>query len=180
MRAQTAASLLELAGSHASLPYHNEAVRALVWEVKYRRSPHAIALAGEFLCEQVLAIAEEELGKVILVPAPMHSARRKARGYNQTELLCEAILREAPDSFDYAPHALARTRATLPQQGLARERRLTNVRGSMEALQEERVRGRACVVVDDVSTTGATLAEASRALYAAGARSVHSVILSQS
>ena len=81
--------------------------------------------------------------------------------------------------FDYAPQALKRTKLTAEQQKLDRARRLKNVKGSMEA-DPAVVAGRVCVVVDDVTTTGATLTEAKRALKEAGALRVHTVALAQS
>ncbi len=192
------------------LPYSNEDVRALVWELKYHANPRAAGLAGELIAEELLAIASEELGKPLLLPVPMHKLRRQERGHNQTELLCEAALRHLggaenlyekivwpasapardgrPEDFfsgklsaplDYSPKALSRTRATPEQQKLDRAKRLKNVQGSMEA-DPQVVKGRVCVVVDDVTTTGATLREAKRALLLAGAARVHTLALAQS
>jgi predicted amidophosphoribosyltransferase len=176
-----------------------------VWELKYHANPRAAMLAGELLSEELLAIASEELGRPLLIPVPMHIARRRERGHNQTEVLCEAALkalggagnlyektvwlrRSRPEDFfsgkfpapyEYAPLALKRIKLTQEQQKLGRSQRLRNVAGSMEA-DPQAVRGRACVVVDDVTTTGATLAEAKRALKAAGAAKVYTVALAQS
>ncbi|MDB5225230.1 MAG: phosphoribosyltransferase [Candidatus Adlerbacteria bacterium] len=166
------------------LPYRTPEASALIWELKYYGSKKAAALAGEFLAEELLAIASEELGPPLLIPVPMHPRRRQERGHNQTELLCEAALRHLgapPDAaYVYAPRALARIKPTQEQQKLGRAARLTNVIGSMQATEPEKIKGRACVVVDDVTTTGATLAEAARALKAAGAARVHLVALAQS
>ncbi|MBP7770721.1 MAG: ComF family protein [Candidatus Pacebacteria bacterium] len=195
------------------LPYADEAVRALVWELKYYGNKHAAMLAGKILAEELLAIAAEELGRPLLVPVPMHKTRKRERGHNQTELLCEAALQALGDfpgkkssgllspgyalagqtifpgkspaasgsaPYDYTPRALTRIKATPEQQKLDRAKRLKNVAGSMQVENPELVEGRTCVVVDDVTTTGATLAEAKRALKAAGARRVHTVALAQS
>lgn len=189
------------------LPYSNESVRALVWELKYHASRRAAALAGGLLAEELLAIAGEELGRPLLIPVPMHRARRRERGHNQTELLCRAALKAmgaadfsaktvwlrqsrpedffagesaASDTvFDYAPDALVRTRPTPEQQKLSRTQRLINLKNSMQA-NRNIVAHRACVVIDDVKTTGATLNEAARALKEAGASRVHTIALAQS
>ncbi|HEV7449198.1 MAG TPA: phosphoribosyltransferase family protein [Candidatus Paceibacterota bacterium] len=185
-----------------SLPYHADEVEALVWELKYYGNKHAASLAGELVAEDLLAIAAEELGQPLLLPVPMHYSRLSERGHNQTELLCEAALEalsknasknsradvseegRPEDFFDvvlYVPDALKRTTNTPHQQGLERSLRLRNVKGSMEGGRDaHKVRGRVCVVVDDVTTTGATLAEATRALKALGARRVHCIALAQS
>jgi competence protein ComFC len=161
------------------LPYHDPRVQALVWELKYRASRRARALAGEFLAETLLALAAEELGRPLLVPVPMHPVRRRARGHNQTELLCKAALKSLGGALEYAPQALKRIKDTPTQQGLERSKRLQNVKNSMQG-ERAAVRGRVCVVVDDVTTTGATLEECKRALKQAGARRVHLVALARS
>ncbi len=162
------------------LPYHEPRVRALVWELKYRKNAHALALAGQFLADQALALGEDILGSAVLVPVPMHAARRKDRGYNQCELLCEAIMKYTNNSFAYVPQALERVRNTPPQQGLAKHRRLKNIRGAMRSIAPAATLGKVCVVIDDVRTTGATAAECERALLEAGASKVHLITLAQS
>jgi ComF family protein len=176
VRSLTLDDLYALGNMRGELRYRDARVRALVWELKYRGSSAAARLCGQFLSEQLLALSAEVVGTPLLVPVPMHPSRRAIRGHNQTELLCEAALPHLGGAFEYAPKALERVRSTPAQRGLMRGRRLRNVKNSMRACPEL-VEGRACVVVDDVSTTGATLAEARRALLAAGAREVHTVSL---
>jgi ComF family protein len=160
------------------LPYHDPRITALVWEVKYYGNRRAAALCGALLAEQVLAFAADTVGRPLLIPIPMHAERRRERGHNQTELLCEAALKHLGSAVEYRPNALVRTRATPTQQGLQRSVRLKNIQGSMAAA--EMVRDRACIVLDDVATTGATLAEARRALKTAGGRSIEEVVLARS
>lgn len=81
--------------------------------------------------------------------------------------------------LEYRKDALERVRHTGQQQGLDKHLRLNNVRGTIKA-QAEAVRGRVCIVVDDVSTTGATFTEATRALTLAGATRVECVALAYS
>jgi competence protein ComFC len=164
------------------LPYHDPRVTALIWELKYRASPSAVRLAGAMISEDLLGIAQEELGKVLLIPIPMHAERRAERGHNQTELLCKAALSFIQKSsfFEYEPNILERVRHTPPQQTLARAKRLKNVKNSMRVAKSAQIKNRVCVVVDDVSTTGATLAEAARALHKAGASKVYTVALARS
>ena len=102
------------------------------------------------------------------------------RGHNQTELLAKSALAHMNDSLDYRPDILVRTRLTTPQQGLPQHKRKTNVIRSMEVVDAAHVKGRVCIVLDDVATTGATLKEAERALRHAGAREVELVALARS
>jgi ComF family protein len=180
VRALTIESLTLLASHDGTLPYHEPSVTSLVWELKYRKNAHALSLAGELLAERALGLAEDSLSKPVLVPVPMHISRRKHRGHNQTELLCQVIMKVSGNSFLYEPHALTRVHNTVPQQGLPRHRRLKNMLGAIEATRPELIRGKTCVVVDDVSTTGATVHETKRALLEAGAREVHILTLAHS
>lgn len=179
---QAVASLAPLALqsllTERGLPYHDQNVSALIWELKYFASPRAGVLAGHLLAPQILEIAAEELGTPLLIPVPMHALRRRERGHNQTELLAEAVVARLNGGLDYAPRALTRTTYTTNQQGLERGKRLKNVAGSMHAAAE--VKGRVCIVVDDVTTTGATFKECKRALLAGGARRVHTIALAYS
>lgn len=161
------------------LPYADKTVAALVWEVKYYANRRAAALAGALLSEELLAIAAEELGKPLLIPVPMHPKRRRERGHNQTELLCEAALEFLDNAYEYERDTLKRVKIAPEQQKLDRAKRLKNVAGSMRA-NPAPVKGRVCVVVDDVTTTGATLQEAARALKGAGALRVHTLALAYS
>ena len=178
---------LEISASRniAPLPYHDPRITALVWELKYHGSPRAAELGGVLLAEELLALAAEELGRPILIPIPIHPNRHRERGFNQTELLCMHAMRAlsavgGQKVFEYAPQALARIKNTPRQQGLERAKRLHNLKGSMRAAGPDRIAGRICVVLDDVTTTGATFAEARRALKAAGTLRVHCVALAQS
>ncbi len=178
--------ILESLSSEDGLPYHEPRVTALVWELKYHANSRSAALAGEYLAEILLAAASEEIGTPLLVPVPMHPARRRERGHNQTEMLCRASLfalrslGEAVPVLEYTPKALVRTVNTKTQQGLPRAERLKNIKNSMQVADPDRIAGRVCIVVDDVTTTGATFEEAKRALKAAGARSVHCIALARS
>lgn len=168
------------AGRHSFsylLPYRDKQVTALIWELKYRRNARAISLATALLAEEITALASEALAPPLLIPIPMHSARLHERGHNQTELLGAAVAAECAGICEYAPRALMRVRHTPPQQGQPRSKRLSNVRDSMRAMDPSLVEGRACIVIDDVATTGATMQEARRALRVAGADAVYCLAL---
>ena len=193
--------LERMARFDGTLPYTDKRVRALVWEIKYYASGFATNLAGRYLAQHLLAEAADVVGTPLLIPMPMHPKRRHERGHNQTEVLCEAALDTLgvdktaikkvlgslslnqtifACSFLYAPHTLKRVRHTKPQQGLERHRRLQNVKDSMQVSDPSKIKGRVCIVVDDVTTTGASFAEAKRALYEAGAAEVRGIALAQS
>lgn len=104
-----------------------------------------------------------------VVPMPLHVDRLVERGYNQSWEI--ARFTAAQLGLPCLPHALRRVRGTRPQVGLPREQRLANVRGAFQAVPPE-VAGRRIVLLDDVVTTGSTVAAAAQSLLDAGARSV--------
>lgn len=100
----------------------------------------------------------------LVAPIPLHAARLRQRGYDQAALLA----REAGRRFGLPLRSvLARVRPTRRQVGLDRARREQNVRAAFRALRG--AAGARVCLIDDVITTGATAAEAARALLIGGA-----------
>jgi predicted amidophosphoribosyltransferase len=100
---------------------------------------------------------------------PLHRARRRERGFNQAhDLACQLGLPVV--------HALRRVRPTAPQVSLAAARRHQNVRGAFQPRRDVKgLAGLIVVLVDDVSTTGATLEACARALDEAGVGEVRAL-----
>lgn len=143
--------------------------RELVHALKFRDRLHLARLMG-----RLMARAGRELlvDADVLVPLPLHHRRLFARRFNQAGLLAGVIAREA--GRPVAPLALARIRATDSQVGLNRARRADNVRGAFHVLSDHaaEIAGKHVLLVDDVLTTGATAAAATRALRRGGAAAV--------
>jgi ComF family protein len=110
----------------------------------------------------------------LIVAVPLHTARLRERGFNQSLELARGLSRrlKSPISID----ALIRTRRTKAQSGLERKERVKNVRGAFVA-DSNALEGRHVLLVDDVSTTGMTLTECTRTLRRAGATQVDVLVL---
>jgi len=152
----------------APLAYEGPA-RALVRGLKYQG---AAGLADP-LSAQIVANARAGLldPRATLVPVPLHPARRRRRGYNQAERLAVALARRSGLEVS---DCLSRTGVATHQVGRGRVERLEGLAGGIE-LRIGADAPRAAVLVDDVVTTGATLAACAAALRAAGTGGIEAV-----
>jgi ComF family protein len=105
-----------------------------------------------------------------IMPVPLHRKRLRERGFNQAVILAREIAKQFDIPLDFM--SLRREVFTQPQVGLGRAERSANIRGAFSARYPERIAGRRILLVDDVYTTGSTLAECSRMLIRAKAESV--------
>jgi predicted amidophosphoribosyltransferase len=142
---------------------YDGAARQLVVGIKYRNARALVGRLGQRLAQQVASVPVD-----VVTWAPTSAARRRARGFDQAELLARAVARET----ERPCRRLLERDGAPPQTGRSAPERLAGP--GIRALGGE---GRAVLVVDDVSTTGATLAAAARALLDRGAISVDAAVL---
>jgi predicted amidophosphoribosyltransferase len=116
---------------------------------------------------------------MVVAPVPLHWLRLLRRRYNQSALLSAAVARGA--GLDHCPDLLHRARRTPTQDGRTRDGRFANVQGALRVTPRHaaRIRGRPVLLVDDVMTSGATLAAGAEACLAAGAESVSILVLAR-
>lgn len=156
--------------------YRNNNVRSLVWAMKYKANSDVLQLAAEIMYEEIMELAQEKLilegkSKIALVPIPASKRTYRERGYNQCELVAQAIRKISKNQIEVW-NILEKVRETGHQTALKRSDRLKNMRNSMqlkgdkkEILKDENY---LLIIVDDVCTTGATIKEARSALGEAG------------
>ncbi|HYL20512.1 MAG TPA: ComF family protein [Gemmatimonadales bacterium] len=179
----------------AAWPAALRCVRSAVWlDAGARAAVHALKYGGlpriaRDLAAAMIGVQVPGRESAWLVPVPLGPRRLWQRGYNQSERLARALSRHWRRPV---VDLLARARETATQTALTPEARLANVAGAFEMRSGEcgvpsegtsdsalriphSALGRPLIIVDDVFTTGATLAEAARALEVAGATTVAAV-----
>lgn len=154
--------------------YQNPIVKNIVWLLKYKsRRNAAYCFSKEMLNELISILNKKTLipgqTKPLLVPIPLHKNRMLERGYNQSELLAKAIKKcDQENIFDLAPTILFRNKETPPQaRSEKRSERILNLNNAFICKRPELVRGKIIILIDDVTTTGATLASAKKELLKA-------------
>jgi ComF family protein len=148
-------------------PYvFQEGARELVHALKYNYYSTLASPMGELMARYLLGtppLAD------VLVPVPLHPRRQRARGYNQSLLLAREVSRRL--DLPLAAGALMRRRDTAPQAKAAEaDARRRNVAGAFDC-RTGAAAGRRVLLVDDVTTTGATLDACARVLLAQGGAS---------
>lgn len=143
-----------------------DALRSAVHSLKFNACPQ---MAIELAPHLAALWREHSVDAQCILAIPLHASRQRERGYNQSELLASALADIVGAPFER--RALRRTRATQQQAMLSQAERAANVAGAFVA-DRLLIAGRRVLIIDDVFTTGATLAAAAAACHAAGAASV--------
>jgi ComF family protein len=163
--------------------YDHPILQKTLWKLKYRGKQELAHDLAESLYDKLMeTLAENELfanpagninERYILIPIPIHKNRQKERGYNQSELLAKELALLDPSLFALETNVLKKSKETPSQVSVKnREQRLRNIHGSFTVTHPKKISGKNIIVVDDVTTTGATLAEARKVLRKAGVKSV--------
>jgi ComF family protein len=145
-------------------------VRKIIHDFKYGKQLHLRHVIADWL---VQTLDDPRLvGRQVdlVVPVPLHPARKRERGFNQAELLAEALSAHAKLPMR---NALERIRYTTTQTAFDRSERMENLRDAFRLRKKADVRRLRVLLIDDVLTTGSTLSECARVLKASGAISVH-------
>lgn len=151
----------------------NGPVRNAIHRLKYYKD---IAM-GEVLSRHlVTCLQTTDWVLDAVIPVPLGVARLAERGYNQASLLARPLALGL--GLDYQPGGLQKIRDTPAQVGLSLEQRKRNVAGSFQAVSRT-VAGSHILIVDDVSTSGATLNACADALLSGGAAAVYAITLAR-
>lgn len=159
----------------AALRYAGTA-RRLVLQLKHADRSDLAIPAARWMAQ---AGAQMLSPQSLLVPVPMHWMRFVRRRYNQSALLAKEL--SGLTGIDTIPDALVRTRHTRSLEGQGREDRFRTLDNSIRPhpRHADAMRGRSVVLIDDVMTSGATLAACAQAALAAGASQVCVLVLAR-
>jgi|GEM_PF-227823 len=177
--------------------YHDARVAKSIVQAKYHFLPGVFSEIGEHLGENLIKTFPN-LEDAVIVPIPLKASRQRWRGFNQAELIANAM---SGVMILPTTQALVRQKSTKVQKDLGKEERKLNVRNAfalsgksktwkerlMNIMFEKRddpreeisIQDKTILLVDDVVTTGSTLLEATKVLKRNGARVVYCITLAQ-
>lgn len=153
-----------------SYALYRDPLRKAIHHLKYKQD---MALAS-FLADKLIVLIADQLKWQfdLVTSVPLNRERINSRGYNQSNLIAFPIA--LAFGVPFLPRAVRRVRNTLSQVGLSVSQRTANVQGAFEA-EKHFVDGKTILLVDDVVTTGATIASCSASLMQSGAAKVFCV-----
>jgi ComF family protein len=159
--------------------YRHPPIKDAVWLLKYKGKKRLAIIFAEVMYGRILEeLADlsvmENFTDILLIPIPLSKARMWERGFNQAELICkELIALDENKNFKLENGVLIKTNDTKHQARIEnRAERLRNIVGSFSAQNVEQIKNKNIILIDDVTTTGATLREAKKILEQNGARKV--------
>jgi len=165
-----------------SLYVYNGVGREILAQFKFNGYIGAGQVLARQLCDWTAAdwprlYDEPDTAFDLVVPVPLHPARLRQRRFNQA-LLPARMLAKA-GGLVCAPEVLVRRRETPTQVGLTASQRRLNVRGAFSVPEQQcrLLQGKRVLLIDDLMTTGATLASCARTLRRGGAAAVHGLTL---
>lgn len=152
-------------------PGFDRTVAAFVYAFPVDKLVQAVKFSGQLVLVHHLADALAERISILpdaLIAMPLHPARLRERGFNQAQLLAQRVAKKL--NVPLLVNACERVRNTSPQSALPWREREENMRHAFACSAD--LSGKHIAVVDDVMTTGATIAALASAIKRAGAREV--------
>jgi ComF family protein len=158
--------------------YRHPPIKKALWLLKYKNKKTLAKIFAEILHSKILEELSdmallENFTNPLLIPIPISKKRYRERGYNQSLLVCKELIRIDKENFDLESSVLIKNKETEHQARIKnRNERLKNIIGSFETKNENKIKNRNIILIDDITTTGATLNEAKKILKESGAKKI--------
>ena len=152
--------------------YKDQPVQKVIKAFKYHFIKDLKKTIGRLLINYLEKVKKQiDLKDLILIPVPLHKRKFNQRGYNQSELIAEQII-SCFEKSEILADVLKKERSTKDQASLENDERIKNIEGVFKYTEPEKILGKKVLLIDDVYTTGATMAECAKVSKEAGAKEV--------
>lgn len=167
----------------SAFEYRNPLTKKIVWEIKYRNNTNLTKKIATHLHDILLEqLSEDSLFNnaqpPVLVPIPISDHRKKTRGFNQALLLAHYIYQTSPETYRKIATPLVYKKNYIPQTTIKHKgKRMENINNCFRIHNSKEIQKENIILIDDVSTTGATLKEARKILLEHGAKHVRAITI---
>lgn len=166
----------------AAVSYKDKKVHDIIHFLKYKYLKSAAAPLAEMLklyFEKISVNSPDLFENYLFLPLPLHPKKEKERGFNQTLLIANELLKNSALNFRIEKSVLFKTKNAKPQVRLGAEERKENVKNCFAVKNENSVKNKNIILFDDVFTSGATMREAVRVLKEAGAKKIIGLVIAR-
>lgn len=162
----------------AVFDYKDNVIKKSIWELKYHHKKYLGEKIGQLLysnlLEDIYNLKISTDRAIYVIPVPISNKKKKQRGYNQSLSIAKGFCNYSESGiFELKDKIIYKKRETKPQaQILNRKNRLKNVQNVFDINDKDIIKGRTIIIIDDVTTTGATINEIIKILKKYGAKKV--------
>ena len=146
----------------------DQALQHIIHALKYKRQFKLGVFLGEIVSE---GIKSRSWQVDVIIPIPIHHLKKVERGYNQSDYIAKGLSRKL--NIPWSGKIVKRLRHTESQTKLNMKQRALNIADAFKVKRSEEIQNKNILVVDDVSTTGATILECAKMIKAAGAKTIY-------
>ena len=175
-------SIDEYTWIHSLFDYKDTCIRESIHTLKYNGNKSVAQKYGVLLHDYLIHILEDTITfefsrtppSFLLVPVPLHTHKKRDRGFNQAELLVNEILKcDTTQLLFHIPNSIIKTRETPAQSSLSsKQKRMQNLQNCFSVPQPHILQDQYVILIDDLYTTGTTLERIRALCFQAGARKV--------
>lgn len=162
---------------HMYLFQYEGKIRNLILEYKFKDKSYLYKIFSEIIIknEKICGILKKY---DIIMPVPIHAKRKKQRGYNQSELIAKQIAK-TQQNLQYENKVLQKIKYTVPQSSLKKEQRKQNVQNVYKLINQEKIKNKKIILLDDIYTTGSTANACAKLLKENGAKEIMVVTIAK-
>ncbi len=155
---------------HIYLFQYEGKIRNLILDYKFKDKSYLYKIFSEIVTKnkKICGILKKY---DIIIPVPIHTRRKKQRGYNQSELIAREIAK-SEQNLKYENKILKKEKHTVPQSSLSKEQRKQNVQNVYKLENQEKIRNKKIILFDDIYTTGSTANACAKILKENGAKEI--------
>ncbi|WP_432662658.1 ComF family protein [Wukongibacter baidiensis] len=148
---------------------YDDSAKKTIYDLKYHKKRYIAYHVAEIIYDRLIESDIHDFD--IIIPVPLHKARQRERSFNQAGIISKYIGKMM--NIDVDNRSLIRCRNTITQNQLTKEERRKNLEDAFEIINNNNIRDKNVLLIDDIYTTGSTVNQCSKVLTESGALNVY-------